>query len=128
MLRLLKNRSLILIYIIIFISIFTSTLSGGAVLVLYALELGATVTEITLINMLVGLFNTIFQLPLGIIADRVGRKFSHSLPRNYGLFSKHCTWLCNHTLAVNHDCSLWRAKRRDFRTRNSSWRFSRTPG
>ena len=87
MLRLLKNRSLILIYIIIFISIFTSTLSGGAVLVLYALELGATVTEITLINMLVGLFNTIFQLPLGIIADRVGRKFWNPLPRNYGFLA-----------------------------------------
>lgn len=74
-----SNRSLMLVFVIIFFSIFTSSISS-AVSVLFALELGATVTEVSLINMLSGLFGTILQLPFGIFSDRVGRKFSILLP------------------------------------------------
>lgn len=49
-------------------------------MVLYALELGATVAEVSLITMLSGLFSAILQLPLGVLADRVGRKFSILFP------------------------------------------------
>lgn len=73
MLRVLKNRSLIRVFAIMFFSMTASTASSSA-LMPFAINLGATAVQLGLISLVSGIFSTLLYLPLGMLSDRVGRK------------------------------------------------------
>jgi MFS family permease len=79
LLKAFKNRSLVLV----FGSQFLAVLSGqiaSAVLVLFALELNASLVEVASISLISGLLNAILQIPFGILGDKYGRKLQLLYP------------------------------------------------
>lgn len=79
MLKALTNRSLRMIYLIQFLTVLAGQLAN-AVLVLFALELDATLVEIASISTITGLLNALLHIPFGILGDRYGRKLQILYP------------------------------------------------
>jgi MFS family permease len=79
MLRAFKTRSLMLIYGIQFLTVLAGQLAN-AVLVLFALELDATLVEVASISLIAGLLNALLHIPFGILGDRYGRKLQILYP------------------------------------------------
>jgi MFS family permease len=79
MLRALQNRALRMIYLIQFITVLAGQLANS-VLVLYALELDATLVEVATISLITGLLNALLHIPFGILGDRYGRKLQILYP------------------------------------------------
>jgi MFS family permease len=74
-----KNRSLTLVFTIQFISIVAGQIAN-AVLVLFALELNASLVEVASISLIAGILNAILHIPFGILGDRYGRKLQILYP------------------------------------------------
>ena len=79
MLRALQNPELRMIYLIQFITVLAGQLAN-AVLVLYALELDASLVEVATISLITGLLNALLHIPFGILGDRYGRKLQILYP------------------------------------------------
>jgi MFS family permease len=79
MLKALKNRDLRMIYLIQFFTVLAGQLANS-VLVLYALELDATLVEVAFISLITGLLNALLHIPFGILGDRYGRKLQILYP------------------------------------------------
>jgi MFS family permease len=79
MLRALKNRALRMVYLIQFITVLAGQLANS-VLVLYALELNASLVEVATISLITGLLNALLHIPFGILGDRYGRKLQILYP------------------------------------------------
>jgi MFS family permease len=79
MLKALKNRSLVLIFGTQFLSVVANQLAN-AVLVLFALELHASLVEVASISLISGILNAILQIPFGILGDKYGRKLQILFP------------------------------------------------
>lgn len=79
MLKALKNRALRMIYLIQFLTVLAGQLAN-AVLVLYALELDASLVEVAFISLITGLLNALLHIPFGILGDRYGRKLQILYP------------------------------------------------
>ena len=68
-----KNRNINSYY---FYRAFAEALIVGPILVLYMLSKGLNYTEIMLLQSIFSITITIFEVPTGVIADRISRKFS----------------------------------------------------
>ena len=71
--RVLRNKSLLLLFLLACFSMLSMFMTNS-VHTLFALELGATITELSLIGMFGGVISMIIQIPFGILSDRTGRK------------------------------------------------------
>ena len=47
---------------------------GNAIAVIFALDLGATIFQVNLINSVSSTMSILFLIPVGILSDRYGRK------------------------------------------------------
>lgn len=72
-LRAFKNRSLVLVFGIQFSSLLAGQIAN-AVLVLFALELKASLVEVASISLISGILNAMLHIPFGILGDKYGRK------------------------------------------------------
>ncbi len=86
MFRVIRNKTLMPIFVITFTNMFSSSMIG-AINVLFALDLGATYIELGLISFFHGLITMFVQIPLGILSDRLGRKPMLFLPELFILSS-----------------------------------------
>jgi MFS family permease len=68
-----KNRSLVLVFAIQYLSLVAGQIAS-AVLVLFALELNASLVEVASISLISGILNAILHIPFGILGDKYGRK------------------------------------------------------
>jgi MFS family permease len=73
MLRAFKNRSLVLVFSSQFLSLVAGQIAT-AVLVLFALELHASLVEVASISLISGMLNALLHIPFGILGDKYGRK------------------------------------------------------
>ena len=68
-----------MIYLVQFLTVLAGQLANS-VLVLYALELDATLVEVAFISLITGLLNALLHIPFGILGDRYGRKLQILYP------------------------------------------------
>ena len=73
MLSTLRKPAFLKIYSIPLIQV-TANSMGNAIAVIFALDLGATIFQVNLINSVSSTMSILFLIPVGILSDRYGRK------------------------------------------------------
>jgi len=80
-----RNRALVKIYIIPLLSMISQSMVG-AISVVYALDLGASVTQVNLIGTIQSTMGIFLMVPFGMLSDRFGRRPMLLIPRTIALF------------------------------------------
>ena len=79
LLKAFKNRSLVLVFATQFLSLLSGQIAN-AVIVLFALELNASLVEVASISLISGILNAVLHIPFGILGDKYGRKLQILYP------------------------------------------------
>ncbi len=80
-----RNRALVKIYIIPLLSMISQSMVG-AISVVYALDLGASVTQVNLISTIRSTMGIFLMVPFGMLSDQFGRRPMLLIPRTIALF------------------------------------------